>query len=252
MKFFWIVNGKKLKQTILVIVSALIAAAIAFVNTEGLPVSSTNSGPQAISKVQTKKKQIALTFDIGWGELQIQPVLNVLKEKGVQATFFISGSWAEHHPEIVKEMVKNKNEIGSHGFGHKNYRSMEKTDMRRDMSLSQQAIKKASGATPSLLRPPNGSFNEKVLQTADALGFTVIDSSVSSKDVENPGVQQIVRNVVKPASPGDIVLMHASDSAKETARALPLIIQKLRDKGYSLVTVTKLLNNADTKSNLVK
>lgn len=253
MNFFWVLNGKKLKQTLLVIVAAFIAAGIAFVNTEGLPASSTGQSPQAISKVQTKKKQIALTFDIGWGELQVEPILKVLKEKGVQATFFVSGSWADHHPEIVKEMVKNKNEVGSHGFGHKNYRSMEKTNMRNDMLLSREAIKKATrGDSPSLLRPPDGSFNENVLRTAQALGFTVIDSSISSRDIENPGVEQIVKNVVKPASPGDIVLMHASDSAKQTAEALPIIIEKLRGKGYSLVTVSKLLNNADTRSNLVK
>jgi len=250
-RFFLIVNGKKLKQTLLIVASAFFAAAIVFMNTEGLPVFSTPDGPRAISNVHTKKKQVALTFDIGWGDVRAVPILNILKEEGVQATFFISGSWAEHHPDIVKKIARGKHEIASHGFGHKDYISMEKADVRNDILLAQSAIEKTSGEKPTLLRPPDSSFNERVLDTAESLNVTVIDSSVNSKDVTTAGANQIVRNVVQPISPGDIILMHASDSAKQTAKALPAIIEELRDKGYSFVTVSNLLTNADTKSNLI-
>jgi polysaccharide deacetylase family sporulation protein PdaB len=251
MKVFWIVNGKKLKQTLLIVASAFFAAAIVFLNTEGLPVFSTPDGPRAISNVHTEKKQVALTFDIGWGDVRAVPILNILKEEGIQATFFISGSWAEHHPDIVKKIVKGKHEIASHGFGHKDYVSMEKADVRNDILLAQTAIEKTSGEKPTLLRPPDSSFNENVLSTAESLNVTVIDSSVHSKDISSAGADQIVRNVVQPASPGDIILMHASDSATQTAKALPAIIEGLKDKGFSFVTVSNLLTNADTKSNLV-
>ncbi|HEU5139037.1 MAG TPA: polysaccharide deacetylase family sporulation protein PdaB [Bacillales bacterium] len=252
MKFFWIVNGKTLKKTLLIIVSAFIAAAIAFMNSSELPAFSTSGGPRAISKVNTEKKQVALTFDIGWGDLRAKPILRVLEKKNVQATFFVSGSWAEHHPKIAKKIVTEENEIGSHGFGHKNYRSMEEAAIRKDILLAREAIKKATGKTTSLLRPPNGNFNEKVLEIAEALNYTVIDSSVNSRDITNPGARTIIRNVVEPASPGDIILMHASDSAKQTDKALPAIIEKLKDEGYSFVTVSKLLTNAETQSELVK
>ncbi|HEX6922535.1 MAG TPA: polysaccharide deacetylase family sporulation protein PdaB [Bacillales bacterium] len=252
MKFFWIVNGQKLKKTLLIVVSAFVAAAIAFMNSEELPVFSTSSGPRAISKVDTEKKQVALTFDIGWGDIRAKPILKVLEKKEVQATFFVSGSWTEHHPKIAKKIVTQKNEIASHGFGHKNYRSMEEADIRKDILLAREAIKKATGQKTSLLRPPNGSFNEKILKIAESLGYTVIDSSVNSRDITNPGAKKIVRNVVEPASPGDIILMHASDSTKQTGKALPAIIEKLKDEGFSFVTVSKLLSNAETKSELVK
>ncbi|HET7578389.1 MAG TPA: polysaccharide deacetylase family protein [Bacillales bacterium] len=252
MKFIWVINGKKLKQTLLIVTSALIAASIAFVNTKELPAFSTSTGPHAISKVQTKKKQVALTFNIGWGEVQVEPILKTLKDRGVQATFFVSGSWAEHHPEIAKKIVQNHNEIASHGFGHKDYRSMEQADLRNDILLARNAIKKASGETPSLLRPPNGSFNAKVLKMAADLNCTVIDSSLNSRDVSDADAEEIVRNIVKKVSPGDILLLHASDSARQTPEALPVILEKLKDKGYSFMTVTELLNNADTRSNLVK
>lgn len=252
MKFFMVVNGNQLKRTFLIIVSALIAALIAFMNSENLPALSTSAGPHAISKVKTKQKQVALTFDLGWGDVQVKPIMKSLKDEQVQATFFVSGSWAEHHQEIMKEIVKNKNEIGAHGFGHKDYKTMETKSMRSDMMLAREAIKKTSGESPSLLRPPNGSYNSDILNLAHRMKYTVIDSSIHSWDITNPGVEKIVQNVVKPISPGDIILMHASDSTKQTAMALPIIIEKLRNKGYSLVTVSKLLSNAKTKTNLVQ
>ncbi|HET7657650.1 MAG TPA: polysaccharide deacetylase family sporulation protein PdaB [Bacillales bacterium] len=251
MNFFWIVNGRKMKQTLLIVVSAMIAAAIAFMNSEDLPTLSPPSGPHAISKVKTKQKQVALTFDLGWGEVQVKPILNTLKEEQVQATFFVSGSWAEHHPEWMKKIAENNNEIGAHGFGHKDYKTMEQKSMRSDMMLAREAIRKTSGESPTLLRPPDSSYNENTLNMATKLKYTIIDSSIHSWDITNPGVATIVQNVVKPVSPGDIILMHASDSAKQTAEALPLIIEKLRDKGYSFVTVSKLISNAETKTNLV-
>lgn len=252
MKFFWVVNGKKLKRTLLIVVSAMIAALIAFMNSEQLPALSTSTGPHAISKVKTRQKQVALTFDLGWGEIQIKPILKTLKKEQVQATFFVSGSWAEHHQEIMKEMAKNKNEIGAHGFGHKDYKTLEDKSLKSDMMLAREAIKKTSGESPSLLRPPDSSYNDNILKLAKRLQYTVIDSSVHSWDITNPGVNKIVKNVVHPVSPGDIILMHASDSAKQTAEALPIIIEKLKDKGYSFVTVSKLLSNAKTKTNLVQ
>lgn len=252
MKFFWIINGRMLKQTLLIVTAAFIAAAIAFMHNEQLAVFSTEDGPRAISKIDTDKKQLALTFDIGWGDVRPMPILKLLKKEGVQATFFVSGSWAEQHPDIVKNIVKGEHELASHGFAHKDYRSMKKDEMKNDMLRARKAIKKASGVETMLLRTPKGNFDEEVLTSAEAANYTVIDWSLNSRDITNPGTQAIVNNVVGDVSPGDIVLMHASDSAKQTEEALPVIIDELKDEGYTFVTVSKLLSNAKTETRLVK
>jgi peptidoglycan/xylan/chitin deacetylase (PgdA/CDA1 family) len=99
----------------------------------------------------------------------------------------------------------------------------------------------------NLLRPPKGSFDKRILKIANSLGFTIVHWSVDSHDLINPGKDIIIDNVTKNLSNGDIILLHASDSAKQTGDALPEIIQQIKTKGYEISSVTDLINN--TKAN---
>ncbi|HET7629028.1 MAG TPA: polysaccharide deacetylase family protein [Bacillales bacterium] len=253
MNLIWVINGKKVKQTFLVILCGFLAAAIASVNSrENLAFTTTKSEPHAVAQVETNKRQIALTFDVGWGDTLVVPILKVLKEEGVHATFFLSGSWAEHHPDLAKKIVKGGHEIASHGYGHKNYRSMDARSIQNDMMLAREAIEKATGKTVTLFRPPNQKYNEQMLRTAQAMHYTVIASSVDAGDVSASSEKEILENVTENVSPGAIIRMHASDSAKLTAEALPALIDALKDEGYAFETVSDLLQNAHTESRLVK
>jgi peptidoglycan/xylan/chitin deacetylase (PgdA/CDA1 family) len=105
-----------------------------------------------------------------------------------------------------------------------------------------------TGKKPDLIRMPNCDFDKRVLQIAGEMGYTVIQWDTDSKDWTNPGTEAIINNVLSKAHPGDIILMHASDSCKETHLALPVIIDKLRQQGYEFVTVSELINGTDVKS----
>ena len=91
-----------------------------------------------------------------------------------------------------------------------------------------------------------------MLEIANSLGFTVVHWSVDSHDLINPGKEIIVDNVTKNLSNGDIVLLHASDSAKQTEDALPEIIQYIKNKGYEISSVTELINNTKANSKEVQ
>jgi peptidoglycan/xylan/chitin deacetylase (PgdA/CDA1 family) len=109
-----------------------------------------------------------------------------------------------------------------------------------------------TGKKPSLIRMPNGDFDKRVLNIAHHLGYQVIQWDTDSLDWMNIGVDQIVDRVLANAHPGDIILMHASDSAKQTHLALPRIIDGLRDKGYTFVTVSELLHMTEMRNSEVK
>ncbi|MNI85414.1 Peptidoglycan-N-acetylglucosamine deacetylase [compost metagenome] len=96
---------------------------------------------------------------------------------------------------------------------------------------------------------PNGDFDKRVLQVATDLGYKVIQWDTDSLDWKNIGVENIVKRVTTKAHPGDIVLLHASDSCKQTHEALPQIIDELRRQGYEFVTVSELISqgSADGK-----
>ncbi|GAB7387251.1 polysaccharide deacetylase family sporulation protein PdaB [Bacillaceae bacterium] len=249
MKFFWVVSGKKLKQYVIVFAAALFAVGITYAEKESITVFTQTSETAAIYKVETKEKKLALTFDISWGEERAIPILDVLKEKGVRkATFFLSAPWSQNHPEIVQQILDAGFEIGSQGYKHIHYSRLENDEIRAQIQKAHQILKEVTGTSPKLLRPPNGDIDKRVLEIAHDLGYTIVLWDTDSKDWLNPGVDQIVNNVVQNAHPGDIILLHASDSAKQTHLALPKIIDRLREQGYEFVTVSELISGANAKS----
>lgn len=241
MNFFYVMNGKKLKQGFIILIAVLFAAGIIYSERENVSVFSMNE-PAAVYNVPSEKKVVALTFDISWGDKRAEPIMQVLKDKGVQqATFFLSSPWSKTHPELVNQIKKSGWEIGSHGHKHTNYSTLTDEEIRMQLRTAHNTLQEVTGTLPKLLRLPNGDFDKRVLQIASELNYTVIQWDVDSKDWENPGKEAIVERVTSDARPGSIILMHASDSAKETHLALPAIIDELRDKGYEFVSVGALL-----------
>lgn len=251
MKFFWIWNGNKIKQLSIIVVAAFFAAGLLFVERNELTVFSTPEGPQAFYKAKTDENKVALTFNISWGDERAIPILDILKEQNVTATFFISAAWAERHPEVVDRIKEDGHEIGSHGYRYENYPSWEDDKIIKDIRRSEQVITDLIGTKSSLLRPPNGQFDKRVLKIADNFGYSIIHWSVDSNDWENPGVNNIVDNVISQVEKGDVVLFHASDSAKQTHKALPIILDQLKQQ-YSFVPVSELIASTEAKSEEIK
>lgn len=246
MNFFFVLNGKSLKQLAIVIIAAFFSAWFLYLeNSIQIPAFSTKEGPKAIYKGD---KDIALTFNIGWGDEKAEPILDALKKENIKtATFFLSGSWAERHPDIVNRIVKDGFEIGILGYDYVDYTDLDESKIRRDLLRAQDSFKKLNIKEIELVRAPTGHFDEKTLKIAERLGYTVVHWSIDSMDWENPGVDKIVSNV-KKAKKGDIVLLHASDSAKQTAKAIPLIAKELQQKNVKLVSVSEMIANATSSS----
>jgi polysaccharide deacetylase family sporulation protein PdaB len=241
--YFYVMNGKKLKQALIIAVAMVFAVGIVYSERENVSVFSQNT-PAAVYSVPTEKKVVALTFDISWGDKRTEPILKVLEDKQVKkATFFLSSPWSKSHPEIVKKIVQGGYEVGSHGHKHVNYSSLNDDEIRTQIQTAHQVLSEVTGKSPNLLRLPNGDFDKRVLQIATELNYTVIQWDTDSQDWMNKGVDNIVNRVVSKAHPGDIILLHASDSSKQTHEALPAIIDQLRAKGYDFVSVSELMKS---------
>lgn len=250
--FFFVMNGKKLKQYLIILVAALFTVGVIYSEKDNISVFSHNE-PAAIYSVQTEQKVLALTFDISWGEKRPEPILQILQEKGIKkATFFLSSPWSESHPEIVKKIVDAGYEIGSHGHKHDNYSSYSDEDIRKQITTAHRILSEVTGTTPNLIRLPNGDFDKRVLRIANELNYKVIQWDTDSHDWMNKGVDSIINRVIKKAHPGDIVLMHASDSCKQTHLALPVIIDELRNKGYEFATVSELISQTKLENKKVE
>ncbi|HWJ80343.1 MAG TPA: polysaccharide deacetylase family sporulation protein PdaB [Niallia sp.] len=249
MNSFYVLNSKSLKKLALIVVIAFFTAWFLYVeNIAQIPVFSSKDGPKAVYKGE---KGVALTFNIGWGDKQAEPILDLLKDQKVNATFFLAGSWAERHPDLVNRMVKEGHEIGILGYEYIDYSDVKEEKVRQDLSKAATSFEKLKIKNISLSRAPTGHFNQSTLSITNQYRLTLVHWSLDSKDWTNPGSKQIVENVAS-AKKGDIILLHASDSAKQTEKALPAIIDDLRKKDLELVTVSEMITNANSKSKEVK
>jgi polysaccharide deacetylase family sporulation protein PdaB len=194
-----------------------------------------------IYEIKTDKKLVALTFDISWGNNTPIPVIDILKNNDIKSTFFLSGPWVKQYPEVPKRIMEDGHEIASHGYRHINLSNLSKNEIKEEIMKAHNNIKEVTGVDANLIRTPNGDFNDQVIEAAHECNYEVIQWSTDSLDWMNPGVNSIIDRVSKKVHPGDIILMHASDTCKQTTEALPVIITNLKSQGYQFVTVSELL-----------
>lgn len=224
--------------------SRLLVAAAAAVLAGGPVTAAAALPPQdrySLRDVVTEQKAAALTFDISWGTVMPPKVFHLLVRDKVPATIFVSGPWARQNPQLVRQFHDAGMEVESHGWAHVNYSGLSPAGVEANIMRANAVIQEITGVRPTFVRPPNGDFNAASIRAARAVGYTTVTWGTDSLDWMNPGVGAIIRRVVTRIHPGDIVLMHASDTCKQTDSALPAIIQNLRGRGYQLVTLKALL-----------
>ncbi|WP_059105477.1 polysaccharide deacetylase family sporulation protein PdaB [Shouchella shacheensis] len=253
MRGIWVININKWKHYAIIVVAALFTASWLYIERENLPVFTTPEGPQAFYKAEIDDPKVALTFNVSWGEHRLEPVIEVLQDKKIdQATFFVSASWAEKYPDLVEKISEAGYTIGSHGYRYENYADWDDESVRRDMQRSKQVIEELTGSRPTLLRPPNGSFSQKTLELAEQQDLDLIHWSVNSQDYENPGTDAIVQTTLENTNPGEVLMFHASDSVKQTDKALPVIIDQLEQENYTFVSIEELMESAEAQSEEVE
>jgi peptidoglycan-N-acetylglucosamine deacetylase len=199
-------------------------------------------------------KKIALTFDDGPDGEYTPQILDILKEKHAHATFFIIGSNAEAHPGIVQREVDEGHEVGNHTFTHPNMSDTAPEGVTLELNATQRLFQALTGRTLRLWRPPylgdaEPTDNDEIAPVlqAQGMGYIAVGEHIDPVDWERPGVDAIVQHVFDildhgPKNiPKNILLLHdAGGDRSQTVEALPILIDKLRARGYQLVTVSDL------------
>ncbi|BAY27006.1 polysaccharide deacetylase [Calothrix sp. NIES-2100] len=188
------------------------------------------------------EKVIALSIDDGpWPNTTLQ-MLDILKQNDVKATFFWVGQALQANPEIAKRVVAEGHAIGNHTWHHW-YRRMDEATAKSEIDSTNELIYKTTGVKTSLFRPPGGVLNNGLAAYAKSQKDAVVMWSQTSADTDPRAKYQVfVKNVLRDAKPGSIVLMHdGGGDRKRTVQALPEIISGLKQQGYRFVTVPELL-----------
>ena len=181
------------------------------------------------------EKVVALTFDDGPKPGVTEPLLDVLRQERVPATFFVIGRHVMEYPELTKQIVEAGMEIANHSYTHRNLTRLSQTEVAREVMQTQAAVQSVTGRAPRFLRPPGGNWNPRVARTARSWGLTPCMWTVDVYGSEVIGAQQVADAVLAQVRPGSIILMH--NGKVSTLQALPTIIRALRSRGYAFATV---------------
>jgi peptidoglycan/xylan/chitin deacetylase (PgdA/CDA1 family)/uncharacterized membrane protein YbhN (UPF0104 family) len=203
----------------------------------------------------TNDRVLALTFDDGPSSEWTPHVLDALREGGARATFFVLGRHAEAHPELIRRMIAEGHEIASHGYDHALLTFASQTDVDLQLSRTEDSLAKALGepAGARLFRAPHGFRNPFVGRATARRGYEVVGWTKGVWDTAKPGVEVIVRRTSGGFRPGGILLLHdadgsgAGDDRRQTAEAVPEIVERAHAAGYELVTVSDLATRAPAR-----
>ncbi len=195
---------------------------------------------QLIKRVDGIDNMVALTFDDGPYPQMTAEYLAVLDKLNVRATFFMVGQRIKAYPELARKVVQYGSEIGSHSWQHARLDQLTADAIAEDLRLVGDQVQINLGREISLLRPPYGRHNDNVLAVAKQLSYKVIIWDVDPRDWENPSPEKIIASVLEQVKPGSIIIMH--EGHPNTLKALPVIIQKLRERGLEPVPVSEMLN----------
>jgi peptidoglycan-N-acetylglucosamine deacetylase len=197
--------------------------------------------PATYAQVRVDQPYIAMTFDDGPSAENTPRLLEMLKQRNIKATFFLIGQNAASNPDIVRRILADGHEIGNHSWTHPQLSKLSDDRVTAEITQTQDAIKDASGFTPSLLRPPYGAITPRQREWVEnRFGLNIILWSVDPLDWKRPGASVITQRILSQARPGAIILSH--DIHKQTIDAMPATLDGLIAKGYKFATVSQLIS----------
>ncbi len=205
------------------------------------------AGAHGLSSRSLATRNVALTFDDGPDPRWTPRVLDVLRREHVPGTFFVVGSRAARHPDLVRRALAEGNEVGNHTWSHTDLSGVAGWRRDLELSLGQLGLAGSAHVNSALLRPPYSSGPDALehrdltaLRAETKAGYVVVLADRDTEDWQRPGVGRILSGGSPPADgAGAIVLMHdAGGDRAQSVAALPLLIDRYRRAGYTFRTVS--------------
>ncbi|MBQ9131198.1 MAG: polysaccharide deacetylase family protein [Clostridia bacterium] len=199
---------------------------------------------QVYRSVKTDSMRIALTFDDGPHPYLTYEILDILKEYGISATFFMVGVNVKNYPDAARAVIQAGHEVGNHTYSHHHVNSLTEKTLARELWMCEDVLEELCEYRPHLFRPPQGAVNGYVEYCTEREDYSLILWSLDTRDWEEKQADHIAETVLSRVQPGDIILMHDYiGRGSQTPAALRILLPKLLERGFEPVTVSNLLGN---------
>ena len=185
--------------------------------------------------LSSDENRIIITFDQGYENGYTAKILDTLRDKGVNAVFFLTGDYAKKESALVKRMIDEGHILGNHGMTHASLPSLSEAEAEKEIMSLHDYVMNNYGYQMQLFRCPCGEYSDAALETVQRCGYSTVFWSyayVDWKTDAQPAPEEAVKKLTESAHGGEILLLH---SVSETnAAVLGEVIDRLREKGYTL------------------
>lgn len=179
------------------------------------------------------KRSLFLTFDAGYEDGNTEKILDSLKEMGIPAAFFVTGSYIKHNPDIVKRIVDDGHLVCNHTMTHPDTTQLNSANFSTELKKVEEEYKAIVGSEmPKYYRPPSGVFSQENLRDAKAMGYKTVLWSIAYRDwhKEQPTHKEAFSKTIPKLHPGAIVLLHTTSTTN--AAILAEWIEQCHELGY--------------------
>lgn len=183
-----------------------------------------------------EQKKIALTFDDGPHPYYTEQLLDGLKERGVVATFFVTGEHATLHPDVIRRISEEGHLIGNHTYSHIQLTNDNREEFKEELVATSEVIEEIIEKEVIYVRPPYGTWDKSL---EEELNMIPVLWTVDPLDWCSDNVACVVQKVTGKVEENDIILMH--DYYATTVTAALEIVDELQTEGYVFVTVEEIL-----------
>lgn len=238
---FFVFDKKKIYSYLVAVCTVVILFVIAttFTNGKTVETAATESKKLPIYSVKTEDKKIALTMNCAWDAEDIDSILTTLEKCNVKITFFMVGDWVEKYPEAVKKISDKGHEIANHSNTHPHVNQLSLEKNREEIKACNEKIEKITGKIPIFYRGPYGEYNNTVVTAAEEEKMKTIQWSLDTLDYSGLTGEQMWNRLDGKLEPGSIILTH--NGTKHTKESLEMILTKIKEQGYQVVTVSNLI-----------
>lgn len=218
--------------------------AVSFLPQQALPIYGGTDISAIYNGVRGTNK-VSFMFNVYENAQTVEKIADLLTDRGVTATFFIGGCWADDNEKTLKYLVEKGQEIANHGYFHKDHAKLNYEKNKEEIYLTGVIVKALCGATTTLFAPPSGSFSDTTLQAAADLDYQVIMWSKDTIDWRDSDKAKIISRATKNLTGGDLILMHPKP---HTLAALTEIIDYCFSHGLEIVKVSENISEKTTQN----
>ncbi|MCQ2387600.1 MAG: polysaccharide deacetylase family protein [Clostridia bacterium] len=208
---------------------------VSFIPSTTVPIYSFGK-VNAIYSGNKNNKKVSLMFNVYENSEIVVKIVDILNNKNAKATFFVGGCWADDNEKVLNYIKENGNEIGNHGYFHKDHKKLDYQGNYNEIVNTSIMIEKLCGIVPNLFAPPSGSYSDTTLQVACDLGYSVIMWSKDTIDWRDKDEELVFKRATNNISNGDLILMHPKE---HTLLALPGILDYYISNGFEIVSVSE-------------